>query len=115
MCPIMIITSRKPICPVLGHLYRKRPRHQRRNRQVHGWPPLPPCFPDGKMWWWYPPYRCIYGMGNPADFYNNVIEVQRGKNYQTAMYSSAGLVDSLYTRNDIESESRVASGSKAIR
>ena len=23
---------------------------------------------------------CIYGMGNPADFYNNVIEVQQGKN-----------------------------------
>lgn len=22
---------------------------------------------------------CIYGMGNPADFYNNVIEVQQGK------------------------------------
>ena len=22
---------------------------------------------------------CIYGMGNPADFYNNVIEVRRGK------------------------------------
>ena len=27
---------------------------------------------------------CIYGMGNPSDFYNNVIEIKKGK-YWTAM------------------------------
>lgn len=33
---------------------------------------------------------CIYGMGNPADFYNNVIEVQQGKP-TAATYSCAVL------------------------
>ena len=31
---------------------------------------------------------CIYGMGNPADFYNNVIEVQQGKNYRSQCVST---------------------------
>lgn len=32
---------------------------------------------------------CIYGMGNPADFYNNVIEIKK-ESYWTATCSSAG-------------------------
>ena len=32
---------------------------------------------------------CIYGMGNPADFYNNVIEIKK-ESCWTATYSSAG-------------------------
>ena len=44
---------------------------------------------------------CIYGMGNPADFYNNVIEVQQGKNFSRNVFLRC-LVDSLYVRNDID-------------
>ena len=44
---------------------------------------------------------CIYGMGNPADFYNNVIEVQQGKTYSRNVFLRR-LVDSLYVRNDID-------------
>lgn len=44
---------------------------------------------------------CIYGMGNPADFYNNVIEVHRGMKLDRDAFLRR-LVDSLYTRNDIE-------------
>ena len=44
---------------------------------------------------------CIYGMGNPADFYNNVIDVQQGKNYSRNVFLRR-LVDSLYVRNDID-------------
>lgn len=44
---------------------------------------------------------CIYGMGNPSDFYNNVIEVQRGRMMNRNVFLRR-LVDSLYTRNDIE-------------
>ena len=44
---------------------------------------------------------CIYGMGNPADFYNNVIEVRRGKRMDRNVLLRQ-LVDSLYTRNDAE-------------
>ena len=44
---------------------------------------------------------CIYGMGNPADFYNNVIELRKGDHIdRNALLRK--LVDSLYTRNDIE-------------
>lgn len=44
---------------------------------------------------------CIYGMGNPADFYNNVITVRVG---QTIIRNALlrRLVDSLYVRNDID-------------
>ena len=44
---------------------------------------------------------CIYGMGNPADFYNNVITVRVG---QTIVRNALlrQLVDSLYVRNDID-------------
>lgn len=44
---------------------------------------------------------CIYGMGNPSDFYENVIEVQQGKNFSRNVFLRR-LVDSLYVRNDLE-------------
>lgn len=44
---------------------------------------------------------CIYGMGNPADFYNNVIDVKKGKRIDRNVFLRR-LVDSLYVRNDIE-------------
>ena len=44
---------------------------------------------------------CIYGMGNPADFYNNVIEIKRGKLLDRNVFLRR-LVDSLYVRNDVE-------------
>ena len=44
---------------------------------------------------------CIYGMGNPADFYNNVIDIKRGKMLDRNVFLRR-LVDSLYVRNDIE-------------
>lgn len=44
---------------------------------------------------------CIYGMGNPADFYNNVIEVKKGKKLDRNVFLRR-LVDSLYVRNDLE-------------
>ena len=44
---------------------------------------------------------CIYGMGNPSDFYNNVIEVKCGKKLDRNVLLRK-LVDSLYVRNDVE-------------
>ena len=44
---------------------------------------------------------CIYGMGNPSDFYNNVIEVKKGKKLDQNVFLRR-LVESLYVRNDIE-------------
>lgn len=44
---------------------------------------------------------CIYGMGNPADFYDNVIEIKRGKLLDRNVFLRR-LVDSLYVRNDVE-------------
>ena len=44
---------------------------------------------------------CIYGMGNPADFYNNVIEIRKGKKLDRNVFLRK-LVDSLYVRNDLE-------------
>ena len=43
---------------------------------------------------------CIYGMGNPADFYNNSIDVVRGKMFSRNVFLRR-LVDSLYQRNDL--------------
>ena len=43
---------------------------------------------------------CIYGMGNPAAFYDNVIELSRGKLLDRNMLLRR-LNDSLYTRNDV--------------
>ncbi|MFV0545298.1 MAG: excinuclease ABC subunit UvrB [Bacteroides sp.] len=44
---------------------------------------------------------CIYGMGNPSDFYSNVIEIERGRLLDRNVFLRR-LVDSLYARNDIE-------------
>lgn len=44
---------------------------------------------------------CIYGMGNPADFYENVIEVKQGKLIDRNVFLRK-LVDSLYVRNDLD-------------
>ena len=44
---------------------------------------------------------CIYGMGNPSDFYDNVIEIKRGKLLDRNVFLRR-LVDSLYVRNDLE-------------
>lgn len=44
---------------------------------------------------------CIYGMGNPSDFYNNVIEIKKGKLLDRNVFLRR-LVDSLYIRNDLE-------------
>ena len=44
---------------------------------------------------------CIYGMGNPSDFYKNVIEIERGRMLDRNVFLRR-LVDSLYVRNDID-------------
>ncbi|MBO4444355.1 MAG: excinuclease ABC subunit UvrB [Bacteroidaceae bacterium] len=44
---------------------------------------------------------CIYGMGNPSDFYSNVIEVSAGQKMDRNVLLRR-LVDSLYVRNDLE-------------
>lgn len=44
---------------------------------------------------------CIYGMGNPSDFYNNVIEIKRGKLLDRNVFLRR-LIESLYVRNDLE-------------
>ena len=46
---------------------------------------------------------CIYGMGNPAAFYDNVIELKRGKLLDRNVFLRR-LVASLYTRNDLNLE-----------
>ena len=43
---------------------------------------------------------CIYGMGNPAAFYNNVIELAKGQILDRNAFLRR-LNDSLYTRNDV--------------
>lgn len=43
---------------------------------------------------------CIYGMGNPAAFYENLIEIKVGKTLSISMLLNK-LVDCLYTRNDV--------------
>lgn len=44
---------------------------------------------------------CIYGMGNPSDFYKNVIEIKKGKLLDRNVFLRR-LVDSLYVRNDLD-------------
>lgn len=44
---------------------------------------------------------CIYGMGNPDDFNSNVIDIHRGQQVVRNNFLHT-LVDSLYTRNEIE-------------
>lgn len=44
---------------------------------------------------------CIYGIGNPADFHANVVEVKKGSNVGRNQFLRS-LVDSLYSRNEVE-------------
>ena len=44
---------------------------------------------------------CIYGMGNPSDFYKNVIEIRVGDKIDRNVFLRK-LVGSLYTRNDAD-------------
>ncbi len=44
---------------------------------------------------------CLYGIGNPEDFTSNVIEIKRGQSIVRNTFLR-NLVDSLYTRNEIE-------------
>ncbi|MBO7281287.1 MAG: excinuclease ABC subunit UvrB, partial [Bacteroidaceae bacterium] len=44
---------------------------------------------------------CIYGMGNPSDFYKNVIEIKSGALLDRNVFLRH-LVSSLYVRNDLE-------------
>ena len=44
---------------------------------------------------------CLYGMGNPADFNENVIEVRVGQNISRNAFLRQ-LVSSLYSRNEVE-------------
>ncbi len=44
---------------------------------------------------------CIYGIGNPADFHNNVIEVKVGQKVARNVFLRQ-LVDALYSRNEVE-------------
>ena len=44
---------------------------------------------------------CLYGIGNPDDFTENVIEIRRGQKLVRNVFLRS-LVDSLYTRNEIE-------------
>lgn len=44
---------------------------------------------------------CLYGIGNPDDFTENVIEIHRGQKLVRNVFLRS-LVDSLYTRNEIE-------------
>lgn len=46
---------------------------------------------------------CIYGMGNPSDFYSNVIDIKKGDLIDRNVFLRK-LIDSLYTRNDINLE-----------
>ncbi len=44
---------------------------------------------------------CIYGIGNPADFHANTIEVKKGDSLPRNKFLRT-LVDSLYSRNEVE-------------
>jgi len=46
---------------------------------------------------------CIYGMGNPADFMENVVMIKKGESFSRNLFLRK-LVDSLYSRNQIEFE-----------
>ncbi len=44
---------------------------------------------------------CLYGIGNPEDFYSNIIAIHKGQNITRNTFLRS-LVDSLYSRNEIE-------------
>ncbi|MEA3450496.1 MAG: excinuclease ABC subunit UvrB, partial [Bacteroidota bacterium] len=43
---------------------------------------------------------CLYGIGNPDDFHENIIEVKKGQNFPRNNFLRF-LVDSMYSRNDL--------------
>lgn len=43
---------------------------------------------------------CLFGMGNPIDFHNNIQRVQKGQSLSRNVFLRS-LVDSLYSRNDV--------------
>jgi len=44
---------------------------------------------------------CLYGIGNPDDFYSNTIHIEKGETIARNVFLRS-LVDSLYSRNEIE-------------
>ncbi len=44
---------------------------------------------------------CLYGIGNPEDFYSNTIHIEKGQTIARNVFLRS-LVDSLYSRNEIE-------------
>ncbi len=44
---------------------------------------------------------CIYGIGNPDDFYSNIITLEQGQHISRNVFLRK-LVDSMYSRNDLE-------------
>ena len=44
---------------------------------------------------------CLYGIGNPADFYSNTVTIKVGQVFSRTQFLYK-LVDSLYSRNDVE-------------
>jgi excinuclease ABC subunit B len=44
---------------------------------------------------------CLYGIGNPDDFYSNTIHIEKGQTIARNVFLRS-LVDSLYSRNEIE-------------
>src|SRR5690554_3850028 len=44
---------------------------------------------------------CIYGIGNPEDFNDTIVEIKVGKKLERDIYLRS-LVDSLYSRNEVE-------------
>ncbi|HBX52312.1 MAG: excinuclease ABC subunit B [Bacteroidetes bacterium RIFOXYA12_FULL_35_11] len=44
---------------------------------------------------------CLYGIGNPDDFYNNIIKLERGQKLNRNKFLRL-LVDSLYSRNEVD-------------
>lgn len=44
---------------------------------------------------------CLYGIGNPQDFHSNTVNIKRGESFSRNLFLRK-LVDSLYSRNEIE-------------
>ena len=44
---------------------------------------------------------CIYGIGNPEDFHNNILEIHKGQNIPRDILLRH-LVDSMYSRNEVD-------------
>ena len=99
MCPTTTITSPKPICPLDTYIEKDLAINDEIDKlRLAATSALLSGRKDVAA---VSSVSCIYGMGNPADFYNNVIEVQQGKNFSRNVFLRR-LVDSLYVRNDID-------------